>query len=383
MGRISAARASQLLWSIRYSGLGDTAFEPVSPEDYAALRRRHAPELAEALRIYALSIAELTLSRRLRRPCDIGAADWLVSLAPQFADSPLASWGHRNKSRLVRLVAELYALCPDLAIDPRALSQDGGPSLLDALFCGSAWACAVEASPFYDLAAVDRRSSFIGGFPWICEDFPWPRDRAGEALSPLFQLNLAELDLSSVAAFPPVLIQGWGDEIEFFTRAIPLAKVEGRVPSSQTPEWRQEHLCYLGNNRGSLGSKITTGSRFFSLETDRIARMADFLLEERFRSALGARAAKAERLLGSIRHAVLDEQLSKPAFVTSDHFGGQHHPRQFAYEPWEGPRALFEYHSFGGWPEEEDGLNIFFDGSMQVSFSPADLYAGYRTEGSR
>jgi hypothetical protein len=385
MGRISKEKAELLLWSIRRSGLGDDAINPVSPEQYSVLRRRHPLELAEAIQAYARSIATPTLSKRRHRPKDVSAADWLVSMAPHLSEAPLALWPGRHKSRMVRRIAELYAFCPDIVLDARALegSVDGSASLVETLFRGSAWAIEALTRPFYNPGEVDRRSSFIGGIPWTCEAFPWPSGRSETALSPLFQLNLAELDLALIAEFPPVLVQGWGDETNFITRVILLSEIAGRSPASHVPAWEQKHLGYLRNDRGSIGATLSTGRSCFSVETGNIMGLTEMGLDPRYEAALGARATRANHLVDRIHQAALEEHGSCPEFAGSNHFGGQHHPRQWPYWPWEGSSALFEYHSFYGWPEEEDGLNIFFDGSMQVSFSPSDLLKGYKTEGSR
>ncbi len=342
-------------------------------------RRADGFSSSEAMEAYKSWKASRLLSSSKVKPPGMSHADWLITLDPAYAKSAIAAWEGRHDCELLKLTAELYALCPDFALDPAAFDiLDNEYSLLDYVMAAAAWAIEVVVVPFTDYASVDRKSSMIGGFPWTCERHPWPTGSSG-ALSPVYQLNLAQLDLSRIAEFPPVIVQAWGDGIDFLTRVIPLADLEGVDPSRDPLAYENLYLFYDRGDTEQAGAILSTGKAVFALPTEGLeypvcATESGLYMD----LEPGDFKSKINVVIERFRDEIFASERSLPKFVRSNHFGGQHHPIQWFYEPSDQCRALFEYGS-----ATFKGLCIYADGSMQVSYSPADMWNGFQTHASR
>lgn len=108
-------KAKELLWRIERKGLRDES--GVRLQDWTALRRSHPEQLKKALRKFAWSIAPAQLSPKQRKPDGLSPADWLISLKPEYANSAIARWEGRHESKLLKLVSDLYAVCPEFVLD--------------------------------------------------------------------------------------------------------------------------------------------------------------------------------------------------------------------------------------------------------------------------
>lgn len=61
-----------------------------------------------------------------------------------------------------------------------------------------------------------------GGFPWVCDHYPWPNGADGSGLAPVMQIRLADLRPHVQVEFPDLLVQVWAEEWEMTTRTVPM-----------------------------------------------------------------------------------------------------------------------------------------------------------------
>lgn len=337
----------------------------------------------------------------------------MVTQSAELRNSAVASWEGRSKSRFLRAVAALHELCPEACTRTDVWGQGMGdyfPSLLDFIGSVAAWRIEARTRAIPPRAVIDRRASMLGGAPWTCDLYPWPWGRyGGRPMSPLVQLNLAELDLSLVGRFPPVLVQVWGDGTSVWSRTIPLESIEGHAPAPLDPgagdrnlvspsaflpevgnlflyyrgkRWRGDWIVqvgeYLSTGRSSfdlLGGN--TGVNLFNWSSDDLG-----LKGER-------RVARVVRALARVRkHGNQLIEKSRRTRSTA-HLGGGQDPRQYSYEPWANSlRALLEVASTDSMPEgyEEKadfGLCIYREGgSLQVTYDLENLETGYQADAS-
>lgn len=224
-------------------------------------------------------------------------------------------------------------------------------------------------------------------------------------MSPLVQLNLAELDLGLIRRFPPVLVQVWGDGDSVRSRTIPLAGIEAREPTPLAPEAGDRNLVSpaaflpeVGNvflyYRGrrlpadqdvQVGEYLSTGRNSFDL-------LGGTLGENFFRwstNELGltgaGRRAKVERALARVEKEGNRLIAKSRRDRATAFFGGGHDPRQYSYQPWANSRrALLMVRSTGqmlnGYDPEEErfGLCIYREGgSLEVTYNFENLGMGY------
>ena len=333
----------------------------------------------------------------------------LVRNSPELQDSQIASWDGRSTNRFLRAVAALHEACPEACTRTDVWGQGMGdyyPSLLGFIGSVAAWRIEARTRPIRPGAVIDRRASMLGGAPWTCDLHPWPWGRySRRPMSPLVQLNLAELDLGLIRRFPPVLVQVWGDGDSVRSRTIPLAGIEAREPTPLAPEAGDRNLVspaaflpevgnvflyyrgrrlpadqdvqvgeYLSTGRNSfdlLGG--TLGENFFSWSTDELG-------------LTGARKrAKVERALARVEREGNRLIARSRRDRATAYFGGGHDPRQYSYEPWANPeRALMMVRSTGqmlnGYDPEEErfGLCIYREGgSLEVTYNFENLGTGY------
>lgn len=332
----------------------------------------------------------------------------LVRNSPELQNSPIASWVGRSRNRFLRAVAALHEVCPEACTRTDVWGQGMGdyyPGLLGFIGSVAAWRIEARTRPIRPGEVIDRRASMLGGAPWTCDLHPWPWGSAGRRpMSPLVQLNLAELDLSLLGRFPPVLVQVWGDEMDTWTRTIPLESIDGHEPapmdpghgdrnlvspSAFLPEVGNPFLHYRGRRwRGGrleqVGEYLSPGRASFDLLGgaigDNLFQWSTELLEPR-----SGRSAKAlARAMARVEAAATQLIRRSRRSATAIHFGGAHDPAQGTYEPWrESQRALLEVESTYSMPGEPDdekdfGLCIYRDdGSLQVTYDPRNLGFGY------
>lgn len=85
-----------------------------------------------------------------------------------------------------------------------------------------------------------------GGFPWVCDHYPWPKGADGGCLAPLLQVRLADLRPHVQVEFPDLLVQFWGEEWEITTRSVPM---------------EHARVCKRGGRRESHSSRVSFISR--------------------------------------------------------------------------------------------------------------------------
>jgi len=73
--------------------------------------------LSEAMDAYKSWRASRLLTSSKVKPPGMSHADWLITLDPAYAKSAIAAWEGRHDCELLKLIAELYALCPELVQD--------------------------------------------------------------------------------------------------------------------------------------------------------------------------------------------------------------------------------------------------------------------------
>lgn len=373
-------KANNLLSYIERYGLRDERL--VRLQDWKALRRSHPEQLEQALRKFALSIAPAQLSPKQQKPDGISPADWLISLKPEYACSAIARWEGRHSSKLLKLVSDLYAVCPEFVLDNPWDHNfpTSEPGLLDRLMAGATWAIElVKAAPIEGIAGLDRKASMIGGIPWTCSRYPWPTGDEGP-MTPVIQLNMKQLELTLLHEFPEIIVQIWSYGVsDLYTRTIALDHLDGAKAMAEVKTNSNEYIFYDGSENGLIGEIISRGAECFHLISENtLEGLWDWRLSERYSSMPPRRMADIERLIAEIggEASRLDSML--PRFARRNHFGGWQSPIQTIYEPWQGKKALLEYKS-----DEWCGLHVLFDGSMQITFDPKDPWAGYEAYASR
>lgn len=137
-------------------------------------------------------------------------------------------------------------------------------------------------------------------------------------MTPVVQLNLADLALNPLGSLPPVLVQIWGNlhrggtEASEFTRIIPLATTHGNAPD---PNYRTTSNPVLGFEReGSIGDVIVPNERWrFSLGQRYFAHMMDIFEEESLPENM---VQSRDKILMSIER--LDECIDDDHFLALD-----------------------------------------------------------------
>jgi hypothetical protein len=323
--------------------------------------------------------AAAALSGPVKKPEGLDPVDWLISLKPEYQSAPIASWTERRSSKFLKLLAEMYAICPPLLLEQEAFDYSHMP-LLDAALLGPAWALEPKYTPIISLSRLDRRGSMIGGFPWTSELFPWPEGKGG-AMSPLIQLNLERLDLSGLGAFPPVLLQIWGDGIDLHARQIPLGDIQNQTPDEQVFEFNNEHLYFQEDMYPDepqedkiFGEELSLGNAYF----DQIGCFdSNFsyidcyyfyeLQYEKFLKTIEiARRERIHTLIAEVKIELNSIAMNAPKFALAknDHLGGWADPIQHYYDFKNDGKCLLTYCS----RDSEQGLSIYFDGSLQLYY---------------
>lgn len=157
--------------------------------------------------------------------------DWLISLRPEYARSPLASWTGRHKSNFLQHFAKLRADYPKLL-----------QIATDYLFAATSYLHLESLAPISreDVAAhtIDRLASMQGGFPWTDDQYPWPTevgdDGAVVYARPALQLNMKRLGAALGIELPHILYQVW--EQKFGERVVPLDEIEDKEPDWSFPD---------------------------------------------------------------------------------------------------------------------------------------------------
>lgn len=320
MAQMTPVQAAQLLGKLRRQGP-----EFLSAAERRALRKDYLPEISAALEAYRRSLSPPVFSPSVRAPRGVSSADWLISLKPEFSQSKVALWGERHDSATLKLVSKLCALCPEIALSPWAFfdkpSHDE-PSLLERIFRGADWTIELKTIPLTTISGIDRRASMLGGWPWTSEQYPWPLGEAGR-MSPLLQLNLQQLELSLLEDFPPVIVQAWGNGVEFFMRTIRIEDISNSDPDPVFSGHNQKSLYYDGAKVGRVGELLATGKSVFHLCGHWLSGALSDGFSDRIDKVLGFdRSEKARDLIDALWDRVDADEELLPPFADRSHFGG-------------------------------------------------------------
>lgn len=170
-----------------------------------------------------------------------GQVSQLIEQVGHREASALSSWEGHEICSLLRELTTAAERWPDTFYDEAA-----------ALVRTAAWYAEERRQPFFSLRKLDRKSSFVGGFPWTSNRFPWPEDERGRPLSPLLQLNLAQLSLEQLGSLPDSLVQVWGNGFQPVVREIPLDRIAKENPDWTLRGWQNE-LLYFEYGTGTPG----------------------------------------------------------------------------------------------------------------------------------
>jgi hypothetical protein len=93
--------------------------------------------------------------------------------------------------------------------------------------------------------AKQRLDDMVGGFPFTCELFPWPKDGdSGKVMQPIFQVNLKNASELLQFDFGSGLLQVWGtvpSSKPLFLRVIPEDNLSDTVSNyfPENPDWER------------------------------------------------------------------------------------------------------------------------------------------------
>lgn len=166
--------------------------------------------------------------------------DWVASLKPEWSDSALANYEKRNSLKDVEVMAKL-----------KEKFRENFDNDIDYIFASSLWHVQESTKPINKNRKIDRMCSMVSGFPWTSASHPWPINEEGR-MAPVFQLNLATLNLEFIDAFPALLLQVWCDnDYKISVRTIPLPEAETEVQSEEyfdTSEYETVGYDYIDKN---------------------------------------------------------------------------------------------------------------------------------------
>lgn len=221
-----------------------------------------------ALLILEIIITELLIRDNYDLNNKFESIDWLIKFT-NTGSSPITQWEQRYDNPYLQKLSQSVAKYPKVFLP-----------IARRILTFANWVSDERRETITDFDATPRLGSFQGGFPWTCDSFPWPRNEDGSPMSPVLQLNLAELPLCPLGKFPPILYQVWGAispdglRAKEVSRAIPLHVIAKCKPSSAL---FQPNNTVLGFDReGSVGDMITPdGAWRFSLGQSYFASMSD------------------------------------------------------------------------------------------------------------
>ena len=158
--------------------------------------------------------------------------DLIASLG--YSHAPISKWQGRHGSEFLQCLIKAYKAYPDIF----------EPYTNKVLKYANYWSLE-KRQPIVGMTNINRRGSFLGGFPWTSAAHPWPIDRNGDALAPILQLNLAELPLGPIDVQQDVLFQvwGWDGTGELYPRSLPLVDLNGE-PNWTLSAWKSNDLYY-------------------------------------------------------------------------------------------------------------------------------------------
>lgn len=293
-----------------------------------------------------------------------------------LCDAPVATWPERHDCEFLSCLAAAYAEWPTMFA-----------SYADrVLRYANYWSPEIR-EPIRGMRNMDRRGSFVGGFPWTSPQYPWPVDALGKPLAPVLQLNLATLETGPLEAKADVLFQVWvwGDDWQPFCRLIPLAEAAGDPDWSLLP-WARSDMYYRfeGFNDEDdwltptdiswydgriVGEYVRAGPGWtFSLGRELEVEPDEIQLCEHVAPDVSSRWDELKRLSHEVPE--LNRGSYHESDVTSGFFGGQMYAQRGGYRDFPNYRTVYSPKIAGDlYGSDEFGLYIWFDGAADGTIS--------------
>lgn len=293
-----------------------------------------------------------------------------------LADAPVATWAERHRCEFLSCLAAAYAE------EPTMFASYADRVLRYANY----WSPEIR-EPIKGMRVIDRRSSFVGGFPWTSKEHPWPFDALGKPLAPILQLNLATLDTGPLQARADVLFQVWvwGNDWQPFCRSIPIAELAGNPDWSLEP-WTRSNMYYrfegFDDEEGwptptdlswydgrVVGEYVRTAPEWsFSLGRDLDIDPDEIQLCEHVPPDVSARWEELQELSYEV------PQLNRGSWaetdITSGFFGGQMFAQRGSYRDFPHHRVLYSPSEGGDlYGSDEFGLYMWANGGSDGTLS--------------
>lgn len=292
----------------------------------------------------------------------------------ELRTSPLAALPQRNTDPSLLLMAAFCLTNPGL-ID----------SEFEVVARHSGLGCRELRKTVTGARSLDRKASFVGGFPWTDAKNPWPRSaESGQWLSPIIQLNMRDIGLDMLGLPQDVLVQVWGNGIEPLVRTLMLDDLAPGGPDPDFKPFQNPHLSFqfegtdwgraepapteLCDFDGRIFAELTKPNGDWNLWypcdlTDDpyivLERLEDKWSEVVERELRGL----AERMRATQKAADKTRQRPPPGWRNAfGYFGGFAVTRQAGIEP-DGVHVLTPERTCS-----DRGLNILFDGSVSLKW---------------
>ncbi len=303
---------------------------------------------------------------------------------------PIATWPGRHDCEFLAKLAECHSRWPTCFHD-----------YADRVLRFANYWSHEHRVPIVGLRDLDRRGSFVGGFPWTSEAYPWPQNGRFGFLAPILQLNLATLEIGTLGLRSDTLFQvwAWGEDGGLLYRSIPLDETLGD-PDWSLREWTSSDMYYrfegFSDKEGWLtptdvswydGKVVGEYVRPSPSWEFSVGRELEMDPEAQENHDANSEDVKAYwRALKVLSHSI--PQLNRSCYDESDIlsgiFGGQMYAQQISYDQFPAYRTLFMPNEGGDLHgSDRYGLYIWFDGGsdgkLSVLFNdhvePSDLIA--------
>ena len=151
-----------------------------------------------------------------------------------YVRAPISRWSERSASEFLQCLAQAYDSYPEVF----------RPYADRVLRYANFWSME-KRRPIMGMTDIDRRGSFLGGFPWTSTAYPWPVDCNGDPLAPILQLNLSQLALNQLQPEQDFLFQVWGknETGKLYSRSLAVAELNGEPDWTILP-WKTGDLYY-------------------------------------------------------------------------------------------------------------------------------------------